>query len=192
MSDTQKVTVRGTLSFAKILGEPVPNYNKDGKEWKLDLVLDTPEAVRDVEDVGLKDRIKNKADYVDGKPYISLKHRETFKDGTKQDPIPVVNDKGLPWNPETLIGNGTKADVKFTVVDYGKGKYPGVYVKGVRILELVPYVAQPFAPLAKDDPYNRQDAELAELAADDDDEGDADEAHEIDDDNDDLEDEIPM
>ena len=35
----QTAVFRGKAQYAKVLGEPMLNYNKDGKEWKLDLVL---------------------------------------------------------------------------------------------------------------------------------------------------------
>lgn len=163
---TTKLVIRGTLFFAKVLGDPGLNYNKDGNEWKFDLVLDTDEAVNDVKEAGIEDRIKQKKDYAGGRPYLSLKRPEFQKNGKPNEHIPVVDAAGRAWDHDVLIGNETKADVKINVVDYGKGKFAGVYPQGIRVLDLVPYEAQQFAPLAEDDPYNRQARELAEFKED--------------------------
>lgn len=186
-NETKRVIVRGKASFAKILGDPVPNYNKNGKEWKMDLVLTTEEAVNDVKEAGIEDRIKRKDGYLDGRPFLSFKRAEFQKSGKPNDPIPVVDAAGRPWDREKLIGNESDVDVKFNVVDYGKGKFAGVYIQGVRVLDLVPYEAQQFAPLDKDDPYNRQAEELAAFKED----FGLGEAPEVDVDIDDLDDEIP-
>jgi hypothetical protein len=74
------------------------------------------------------------------------------KDGSKADPLRIVDSNNEPWNG-ALIGNGSKVDVKFVVKDYGVGKKKGVYIRAVRVLDLVPYVAQDFAPLSTDDEF---------------------------------------
>jgi len=39
------ITIRGKLNYAKILGAPVDNYERTGKEWKMDLIpLDLPQV----------------------------------------------------------------------------------------------------------------------------------------------------
>lgn len=83
--------------------------------------------------------------------FISFRHRELKKDGSKADPIKVVDAAGRPWNG-ALIGNGSTVDVKFIVKRY-LGKKDGVYIRAVRVLNLVPYVAKEFAPLSDDDEF---------------------------------------
>jgi hypothetical protein len=78
-------------------------------------------------------------------------HKELKKDGTKADPIRIVAANGTPWDG-SLIGNGTVVDVKFIVKEY-PGKKSGVYIRAVRVLELVKYEAQDFAPLDEDDKF---------------------------------------
>lgn len=49
------------------------------------------------------------------------------------------------------IGNGSYVEVKFKVVPYKTTV--GVYPQAIRVLELVPYVRQEFAPLPEDNEF---------------------------------------
>ena len=40
MAKNATVVLRGTAMYAKVLGDPVLNYDKDGKEWKFDFIPD--------------------------------------------------------------------------------------------------------------------------------------------------------
>lgn len=84
--------------------------------------------------------------------FISFRQKEFRADGTPADTIRVVNAENEAWGKD-LIGNGSEVDVKFAVKDYGKGKKKGVYIRAIRVLNLVPYVVQDFAPLTSDDEY---------------------------------------
>lgn len=161
-NNTTTVTLRGKASFAKILGAPVLNYSKDGKEWKMDLVI-TKDTVKEVKGYGIGDRVKSKDDYLDGRPFLSFKQAELRKDGTPNDPIKVVDINGKPWDHTKLIGNESDVDVKFRVVDYGVGKKNGVYIAAVRILNLVPYERQEFAPVTEDDDFAGNLAQAEDL-----------------------------
>lgn len=86
-------------------------------------------------------------------------------DGNKADPIRIVDANGEPWDGR-LIGNGSIVDVKFVVKDYGVGKKKGVYIRALRVLELVPYVSQDFAPLDSDDDFFGKVPEDLKLPAD--------------------------
>lgn len=151
-NDNITVVIRGETSFAKILPSQLTlNYNKDGKEWKLDLVLD--EAVeKDLKKMGLADRIKYKDSYVDGRPFITLKQPELRRDGQENDPIKIVDAKNQAWNETAELGNGSIVDVKLNIKDYGKGKKKGVYIRAIRVVKHVEYKRDDFAPLAEDDP----------------------------------------
>jgi len=43
-SKPQTAVFRGKAQYAKVLGEPMLNYNKDGKEWKIDVVFAVPDS----------------------------------------------------------------------------------------------------------------------------------------------------
>lgn len=152
--NVEEITIRGKASYAKILGNPVPNYNKDGREWKMDLELTSQASVKELKSLGVGDRVKQKEEYLDGAPHITLKQAELRADGTPNRPVAVVEADGkTPWDQNTLIGNGSVVDVKIVVMDHGPGKKSGMYIRGVRVLKLVPYEAALFAPLDEDDEY---------------------------------------
>lgn len=165
---TNKATVtavlRGKTSFAKILGDPVLNYSKDGKEWKMDLIL-PKEAIKEVKALGIGDRVKTKDNYADGQPFMTFKQAELRRDGTPNQPIKVYDIANRPWDESKLIGNGSDVDVKFVVMDHGPGKKKGVYIRSVRVLNLVPYAQEEFAPIDENDPYFEQYKATAEETA---------------------------
>lgn len=158
---SEKVTsyIRGTSWYCKLLGDPVLNYNKDGKEWTIDVQLD-PSGVKQVKSLGLGSRIKNKDN--DMGDYLHFKQSETITVAGEvkvMDPPKVVDSKGNTWDPEKKIGNGSVIDVKFEVKDYGVGKQKGVYLKAVRVLKHVPYEPNDFAPLSEDDEFFAEGSE---------------------------------
>lgn len=163
--DIKTVVFRGKASFAKILGEPILNYNKDGKEWKMDLELTDRTSVKEAKDLGIGDRVKQKENYLEGAPFMTFKQAELRRDGTPNQAITVVDPLGKPWNQNTLIGNGSDVDVKFVVMDHGPGKKHGVYIRGVRVLNLVPYERQEFEPISEDDEFYKEAKEAEEKAA---------------------------
>ncbi len=150
----QTFVIRGKASYAKILGDPIPNYDKSGREWKMDLQLTSKESVKEMKAAGIGDRVKTKENYLGGAPFMSFKQAEFRKDGvTKNEPIKIVDAAGKPWDPDKLIGNGSDVDVKFAKVDYGPGKKPGVYIRAVRVLSLVPYEKDDFGAVSEDDEF---------------------------------------
>lgn len=157
---------RGKLQYAKVLGEPIDNYAKDGKEWKFDFVPNDQEgATKELKALGVGDRLrsKEKADgeaMYDGLKCLSFKHRATKADGSPNDPIKVRTATGKPWpDDEILLGNDTVADVTFVVIDNGKGRFKGVYPRSIRVLDLVPYTKQGETPLDESDEYYEKAAE---------------------------------
>lgn len=159
-------TLRGKASYAKIIGEPMLNYNKDGREWKMDLQLLDKGSVKDVKSWGIGDRIKNKENYLDGNPFMTFKQNEFRKDGvTPNQPIKVVDAAGNPWDEHKLIGNGSVVDVKFIVMDHGPGKMHGVYIRAVRVLDHVPYEPKEFDDLSEDDEFYKAAKEAEEELA---------------------------
>lgn len=163
MSNKTTIVIRGKASYAKLLGDPVLNYNKDGKEWKMDIKI-SKETAKEMKGFGLADRVKMKADYLDGEPYLSFKQPEFKRDGKRNKPIAVYNILGKPWDQETLIGNDSDIEIKFQKVDYGPGKKSGAYLRSVRILKLVPYQGSSgFATVDENDEFY-QEALKAEAA----------------------------
>jgi hypothetical protein len=152
--------IRGKLYWAKIVGEPVDDYNKVGKEWPFDVALDS-DGVKQVKGWKIgSQRLKDKDD--ERGKFISLKQRAQrmdYKTNTMVDakPITIRDAAGNLWDGVTKIGNGSVADVKVKIVDYGKGDdKKGVYPLAVRILEHVPYENSDFAPLKPDDEFFRE------------------------------------
>jgi hypothetical protein len=147
-----KHVVRGKSMYAQILGDPVLNFSKDAKEWKIDVVIDEGTA-KEFKSMGIADRIKRKDTYLEGQPHITFKQAEFRKSGDPNDPIPVTNILDEKWDDKTMIGNGSDIDVSFVVRDYGAGMKKGVYIRSVRVLKLVPYEKTEFKKLDEDDPF---------------------------------------
>lgn len=157
----ETVVVRGKTMYAKILGDPILNYNKDGKEWKMDLVVDK-NVQKEMKKYGIADRVRTKDGYADNQPYMSFKQKEFKANGEPNQRIRVVDILGKPWPQDKLIGNGSTVDVRFAVVDFGPGKKHGVYPREVRVLELVPYEGGGLPPISEDDEYFAKAAALAQ------------------------------
>jgi len=161
----QTAVFRGKAQYAKVLGEPMLNYNKDGKEWKIDLVLADKGLLAEAKKLGIGDRVKQKDDYVDGQSYMTFKQAEFKRDGTANEPIKVTDILGNPWPKDKLIGNGSDVDVKFVVIDYGPGKKSGVYIRSIRVLKLVEYNKKEFDDLPEDDEFAAEAKAAAEKRA---------------------------
>lgn len=151
--------LKGEILWAKVLGEPVQNYNKDGNEWTFDFVPDA-DSLKTMVENGLKDKIKGKGfntgrtgQYADRAPFVRFVQKELRADGKKNDPITVVDARNHLWDPDVKIGNESLVEVKANVVDYGKGKPTGLYSKAIRVLDHKPFVRQEFEPLPEDSEY---------------------------------------
>jgi hypothetical protein len=126
------------------------------RDWSVDV---TPDAAgrAELKRLGITNKLREPKDTDTRKEtFLSFRQKEFHldKDGNKvaNEPITIKDGQGNAWSGG-LIGNGTIADVKFTIRDYGKGKPKGVYIQAIRILDLVPYEVQEFAPLSEDDEY---------------------------------------
>lgn len=165
-NNTVTAVIRGKASFARVLGDPVLNYDKSGKEWKLDVQI-TKDTVKEIKSLGIGDRVKSKDEYLDGSPYLSFKQAEFRKDGKPNFPIKVVDIKGNDWDQSKLIGNGSDIDVKFVVMDHGTGKKKGVYIRSIRVLKLVEYGGKSeFDAIDEDDEFYLEAQAAATLEAD--------------------------
>lgn len=149
--------ITGKLSWCKILGEPVPNFNKDGREWTFE-VEPNEAGIQKLLKAGLADRIKGagynigtKGQHKDRPPFIQLKKTELSKDGNPNTPIRIYDADQNEWDKETLIGNGSIGDVKLDVRNYGAGKKLGVYPVAIRVTEHVPYESSEFGALDEEE-----------------------------------------
>ncbi len=156
MSEKKTVFIRGRAMYPKIFNA-VPNYNKDGHEWTIDLALDEAGVAQASSEISKK-KLKDSDAFG---TYIRFKQGTTYKDNitgetkTRKSPE-VIDASGKPWNPEVKIGNGSLVDVKAQVVDYGAGKELGVYLQKVRVLEHVPYEDDDFPELTGEDEQFKQ------------------------------------
>jgi hypothetical protein len=137
----------GKIYWAKVLGNPRPNYSKDGNEWTFEFEPNA-EGVKALKNAKLADRLKDK--YEDRGRFLTLRKAELAKDGKPNTPIRVYDNENQAWPAETLIGNGSVVDVKLDVRDYGPGKKQGVYPIAIRVTELVPYVSSEFGAMDND------------------------------------------
>lgn len=127
------------------------DYSKE-REWSLEAVPYRKSDMEALKRAGIVDKLKTPKD--GGDKYLILRQKEFKKDGDLNDPITVKDIEGNPWtDAKKLIGNGSIADVKFNVVDYGATMQKGTYLKAVRVLEHVPYNRVEFAPLSEDDEF---------------------------------------
>jgi hypothetical protein len=166
ISKPQTAVFRGKAQYAKVLGEPMLNYNKDGKEWKIDVVFADEKGIKaEAKKLGIADRVKQKDDYVDGQPYMTFKQAEFKRNGEANERVKVTDILGNPWPQDKLIGNGSDIDVKFVVVDYGPGKKHGIYIRSIRVLKLVEYNKKEFDDLPEDDEFAAEAKALAEQRA---------------------------
>lgn len=109
-----------------------------------------------IKELGLSDRLREpKKGDERTETFLSFRHKEYKADGDKADPIRVVDADAKPWNKDEngLIGNGSEVNLKFAYRDYGRGKKPGMYIRAVQVINLVPYVVQDFAPVESDEEY---------------------------------------
>lgn len=161
-------TFRGKTSFAKVLPHQLnPTYDAkefgtDEREWKMDLVI-TPATAKEAGKIGIGAKVKQGNDkYLPGENYITFKQKEKTRDGEANKPMTIVDLAGRPWPEDQELGNGTTVDVKFAVV---KGKYLGVYVRKITVLDHVPYVRDNFEPLPEDDEFYEAQQRAKQVSA---------------------------
>lgn len=158
--------IRGVASWAKVFGAPREN-NFGKKQWSIEVEPDKA-SMATLKEAGLTKKLRDPADNdtVHKGKYIAFYQDAKKADGTDADPIRVVNSDGNEWRKEDgLIGNGSIVDVKFVVKDYGPGKQKGVYIRAIRVMKLVKFTPQDFAPVGEDDEFFEagDDSEFARL-----------------------------
>ena len=146
--DSTIVYASGRLFWAKIVGDKAltNNYEGTAKEWTMEF---EPEDTEFLKDHGLLDRLKDKEDAKnpDKGRFLVIRKPELNYEGEKNDPIRIYDDNNEAWGEDRLIGNGSKADLKLKIVDWGKGKKKSIWVVAVRITDLVPYETDEFGAM---------------------------------------------
>jgi hypothetical protein len=154
----QMIVVRGELYWAKIVGDAAPHtglpkYDK-GPKWSVDV---TPnEASRKIiKAAGIADKLKTPKGEKETRKesFLTLSVLENRADGKKNKPPKISSIDGRLWD-DSKIGNGSIADLKIKVVDYGDTQ--GAYLQEVRVLKHIPYEgddSEGFAPLSEDDEF---------------------------------------
>jgi len=166
MADRVTVFVPGVVFWAKVIGEPRLNYEKDGREWTYDFVPDDTSFLKEHR---LLDRLKEAREPIPG-PYLRMRKSELTKDGEKNEPIRIYDADNNAWD-NRLLGNGTRVVAKLAIVDYGKGKKKGIYTTALRVEDLVPFETNEFGgydggkaePEAKAKPKGKPQTILEEL-----------------------------
>lgn len=152
----------GKVYWCKVLGNPRPNYGGDALEWTFEFEPDEA-GVAILKKHGLTNRLKNK--YEDRGPFLTLRKSELSRDGNPNTPIRVYNEDNEAWDENTLIGNGSSADVKLDIRDYGPGKFAGIYPVAIRVTELVPYVSSEFGAMDAENDEEKADTKPARKSA---------------------------
>lgn len=134
----------GTVYWAKIVGKPVDNYERTGREWTVDFV---PDDASFLKAHGLLDRLKEPKEPVSG-PFLRLKKPELDSEGNKNEPIKIVDANNQPWDG-SKIGNGSRVDVKLTIADWGRGKKKSIWIKVIRVTEHIPFEVDEFAGMGE-------------------------------------------
>lgn len=154
------IVIRGTLDWAKITGKARPytgnpRYDK-GPYWSVDITPDAKSREL-LKTHGIEDKLREPKGEKDTRKetFLSLNHL-LYKPNTtpKEENLPpkVVDITGAVWD-KGLVGNGSVADVKVKIKDYGPGMKKGVYLQAIRILKHVPYESNEFDPVDEDDEF---------------------------------------
>ena len=169
MAKSTTVFAKGTIYWAKVIGDQalVPNFDKNGKEWTIEFEPDDPSFLKEH---GLLDRLKDPLAYADkleregnsekaaaqrefsaGRgDYLVIRKPELTKDGKKNDPFRIYDQDSMPWE-DALIGNGSKADFKLKITDWGPGKKKSIYATAIRITDHVEYESDEFAAMDREE-----------------------------------------
>ena len=83
----------------------------------------------------------NMKDAGDGYYQANVKRKVLNRKGEKNKPVSVVDSSKNPWDPDTGIGNGSKANIKLFSYDWSVGGKSGTsaMLVAVQVTELVEY-----------------------------------------------------
>jgi hypothetical protein len=139
----------GKLYWAKVLGKPVYNKFNDENEWSFEFEPDK-DGVKVLKQHGLTDRLKDKEG--PDRKVLQLRKKEFTKDGKPNEPIRIYDGNDEAWDVTKLIGNGSSADVKVDIRDYGVGKKKGIYPAAIRVRDHIAYQSSEFGGMDGDKP----------------------------------------
>lgn len=169
MAKNTIVFLKGKLYWPKIVGKSalVTNYDGDGKEWSFELEPDNTDFLKEhrlldrlkdplayanrLEERGEEDKADKVREQAEGRgDYLIIRKPELTKDGRENEPFRIYTKDNEPWGEETLIGNGSRADVKLKIVDWGAGKKKSIYCLALRITDHVQYEPDEFSGMDKE------------------------------------------
>ena len=126
--------ISGTAFWASI-AHPNTTFDEDGV-WTIDVGMLDTSSKKLVKSLGLS--LKDKGD--DRGEFVTVKRKVRRKGGGVNRP-PSLVDSDLKPMFNTLIGNGSKVNVRFDTYDweFGGKAGTGADLVGVQVTELVPY-----------------------------------------------------
>lgn len=148
--------LKGTLEYARV-HTPRNKFGTNGdslleKEFSLNLLLDSPEAMASYEAIkkefNIPDtimghpKVKTKED---GTPFVAVKSNAAFmRDGEIVPMSPeVVDCEGKAISKDVLIGNGSKANVAVKAYVNNRTGQGNFKLAGVQVTELVQFTPAP-------------------------------------------------
>ena len=135
------------LEYFRLIGEPHDNYNKDGKEWTCNFILN-PEHLSVCRENGMAKAYVKTSRKVQGEvqevpPFVKFTKKAHGADGSPKEPITVLDRTAQPWDASVNVGNGDKADIIVNLNEVNMGPNKGKlkpYISKVVIKEHVPYI----------------------------------------------------
>lgn len=126
-----------TVNWCKLLGAPRLNYNEDGHEWTVDIVVSKDQQ---------KELMKNNVgDYFktndNGETFFKYRRNSEKPDGSPAAPVEIYDEYGDAWPQDRLIGNGSKAEVKLLMVEMKRGKNRGKFKPIVLAMKIIDHVS---------------------------------------------------
>jgi hypothetical protein len=159
----------GPCKWAKVFEPQDPLEAGKSREWSIQLTLD-PQLHKTIDFLTQLDdlfkEINGKAKVArDGIPYkeeidketgeptglviIKFKRKETSNKGNIIPPPLVIDSQRNPWPADTLIGNGSKARIKFSPYGWdavtGTGRGLSLWLEALQVIDLVPYESRDMA-----------------------------------------------
>lgn len=118
------------------LDKPVDNFAKDGKQWSLDAITRDKAKSKEMKEAGLNVKVNDDDDGV----FYSVKLVKKVRNDDTKPPMVVGRDL-MPLEDPSVIGNGSKANVKVDSWNWEFGGKSGKSfgIAAVQITELVEY-----------------------------------------------------
>jgi hypothetical protein len=139
------------IYFVKVHPDFPDKYDPTNPRWALQGRTKDKEVAKEWRNLGLT--VKLVEDDETGEQYyrINLSKRTTKADGSKADPVEVVNGKRVPVSDVRSIGNGSIANIRVFVRDYTKPD--GTPAKAGVLMGLQLIVHNVYIPKAHDDDF---------------------------------------